>query len=70
LPADRSGVRQATRKPAGEPTGGVGRWRVPQNADTPVSARPISSFWIWLVPSYSVITRASRNSLPTGYSSM
>ena len=22
-----------------------------QNAETPVSARPMSSFWIWLVPS-------------------
>ena len=36
---------------------------------SPVSARPISSFWIWLVPSYSVVTRASRRYLPTGYSS-
>ena len=35
----------------------------------PVSARPMMSFWIWLVPSYSVITRASRRYLPTGYSS-
>lgn len=41
-----------------------------QNADTPVSARPMSSLCIWLVPSYSVITRASRSSLPAGYSSM
>src|SRR6267378_5886659 len=39
-------------------------------AFSPVSARPISSFWIWLVPSYSVVTRASRRYFPTGYSSM
>ena len=39
------------------------------NAFSPVSARPISSFWIWDVPSYSVVTRASRRYLPTGYSS-
>src|SRR3954469_21187374 len=38
----------------------------PQNAETPVSARPMRSFWIWLVPSYRVITRASRSSLPAG----
>jgi hypothetical protein len=40
------------------------------NADSPVSARPMISFWIWLVPSYNVVTRASRRYLPTGYSSM
>ena len=40
------------------------------NAFSPVSARPMMSFWIWLVPSYSVVTRASRRYFPTGYSSM
>ena len=39
------------------------------NALSPVKARPMISFWIWLVPSYSVVTRASRRYLPTGYSS-
>ena len=40
-----------------------------ENALSPVSARPISSFWIWLVPSYSVETRASRRYFCTGNSS-
>src|SRR5260221_5079545 len=35
-------------------------------AFSPVSARPMSSFWIWLVPSYNVVTRASRRYLPPG----
>src|SRR5439155_24878006 len=39
------------------------------NAFSPVRARPMMSFWIWLVPSYSVVTRASRRYLPTGNSS-
>ena len=29
-------------------------------AFTPVTARPMISFWIWEVPSYRVVTRASR----------
>lgn len=37
---------------------------------TPVSERPIKSFWTWLVPSYKVMTRASRRYFCTGYSSM
>jgi hypothetical protein len=41
-----------------------------QKALMPVSARPMSSFWTWLVPSYRVVTRAPRTYLPTGYSSM
>jgi hypothetical protein len=30
------------------------------SAFTPVTARPMISFWIWEVPSYNVVTRASR----------
>ena len=30
------------------------------NALWPVRCRPMMSFWIWLVPSYRVVTRASR----------
>ena len=40
-----------------------------ENALTSVSARPMMSFWIWLVPSYKVVTRASLRYFPTGYSS-
>ena len=32
----------------------------------PVTPRPMISFWIWEVPSYSVVTRASRRYLSTG----
>lgn len=47
-----------------------GRTSRSQNAETPVNTRPMTSFCIWLVPSYNVITRASRSSFPAGYSSM
>ena len=30
------------------------------SAFSPVTARPMISFWIWEVPSYRVVTRASR----------
>ena len=40
--------------------GGDGRHRYGTSAFTPVTARPMISFWIWDVPSYSVVTRASR----------
>ena len=36
---------------------------------SPVRALPTISVWIWLVPSYSVVTRASRRYFATGYSS-
>ncbi len=39
------------------------------SALTPVSARPMMSFWICEVPSYSVVTRTSRNQRSTGWSS-
>ena len=44
-------------------------FRHQRKALSPVSARPMISFWIWLVPSYSVVTLASRRYFPTGYSS-
>ena len=31
-----------------------------RNAEIPVASRPMISFWIWEVPSYRVVTRASR----------
>jgi hypothetical protein len=58
--------RAAYRRPDGGGDDGFGHQT---KALSPVSARPMISFWIWLVPSYKVVTLASRRYLPTGYSS-
>jgi hypothetical protein len=62
--ADAVGV-QVVAGHAGLPVGGLA-----QKALWPVSRRPMIRCWTWLVPSYRVVTRASRSSRWTGYSSM
>ena len=40
----------------------------PQKAESPVSLRPMISFWIWVVPSGMLSMRASRSSRSSGNS--
>src|SRR5262249_14582589 len=63
---ERALVGSSDRRPRRVDDDGFGHQT---NALAPVSARPMISFWIWLVPSYKVVTLASRRYLPTGYSS-